>query len=97
MKTLGWIIRTVLFLLLLGFAIKNTEAVTLHFFMGTAWTVPLVVALLGFLVIGALLGMSAMLGPYFHQRREASRLRKQLKKLEAAESAPRLTAPDLHV
>jgi hypothetical protein len=48
MRYLSWITRLVLFLLLLGFALKNTEPVALRYFLGQEWRAPLSLVLLLF-------------------------------------------------
>ena len=75
MRVLTWAIRFALFVVLLAFAVRNTEPVTLRFYFDLAWQAPLVALLLGFFAVGALLGVVAMLGTFLAQRREISRLR----------------------
>ena len=53
LRYLSWMLRAVLFLMLLLFALKNTEPVTLRFFFGESWQVPLVLLLLIFFAFGA--------------------------------------------
>ena len=74
MRVLIWAIRVALFVLLLAFAAKNTEPVTLRFYFDLAWQTPLVALLLAFFAAGVALGLVAMLGIVFSQRREISRL-----------------------
>ena len=74
MRVLTWAIRFALFVLLLAFAAKNTEPVTLRFYFDLAWQAPLVALLLAFFAAGALLGLVAMLGSWLSQRRKISRL-----------------------
>ena len=76
MRVLNWAIRLVLFALLLAFAVRNTEPVTLRFYFDLAWQAPLVALLLAFFAAGALLGLVAMLGSFLSQRREIGRLRR---------------------
>jgi len=76
MRFLTWAIRIALFVVLLAFAVKNTEPVTLRFYFDLAWQTPLVALLLAFLAAGVALGLVAMLGVFFAQRRELSRLRR---------------------
>lgn len=78
MKLLIWLLRAALFVVLLGFAVKNSGIVELHFFFGTAWPLPLVAVMLIFFSAGAAVGLSAALGIYLRQRRELVRLRKEL-------------------
>jgi lipopolysaccharide assembly protein A len=88
MRILTWAIRIALFILLLAFAAKNTDPVTLRFYFGLAWQTPLVLLLLAFFAAGTALGLIAMLGTHLSQRREVSRLEK---KLLNQESKPQFT------
>ena len=78
MKLLIWLLRAALFFVLLGFAVKNSSIVTLHFFFGAAWPLPLVMAMLLFFSAGAVVGLTAALGVFIRQRRELARLRNEL-------------------
>ena len=77
MRFVTWAIRIALFVLLLAFAAKNTEPVTLRFYFDLAWQTPLVALLLAFFAGGAALGLLAVLGTWFAQRREIARLRRR--------------------
>jgi len=79
MRVLVWIVRFALFLLILGFAVKNTEPVRVYFYLGAQWEAPLVFVMLVAFVIGAAAGVAASLGYLFRQRRELLRARKQLR------------------
>ena len=50
-----------LFMVALGFALKNAEPVTLHYYLGFAWRAPLVLVLLTTLCVGVLAGILACL------------------------------------
>ena len=76
MRYLVWPIRAVLFLLLLGFAVKNDQPVVLKYFFGYEWQTSLVVILLCFFTAGVLVGVLAMLGKLFRQRRDLTALRR---------------------
>ncbi len=77
MKYLLWLLRAVLFVALLGFAVKNSGNVTLRFFFDAAWSLPLVAVMLIFFAAGALAGLSAALGIFLRQRREVLRLKQK--------------------
>ena len=83
MRIVTWAIRIALFVLLLAFAAKNTDPVTLRFYFGLAWQAPLVALLLAFFAAGAVLGVIAMLGTYLSQRREVARLGKKVSSQES--------------
>lgn len=78
MRYLIWSLRTVLFLLLLGFAVKNDQAVVLRYFFGFEWHTSLVVVLLCFFIVGIAVGLLAMLGSLLRQRRELAEVRREL-------------------
>ena len=78
MRILTWAVRLAVFLLLLAFAAKNVEPVTLRFYFDLALQAPLVLVLFGFFAGGALFGILALLGALLRQRREISALRRQL-------------------
>ncbi|MBI2311217.1 MAG: LapA family protein [Betaproteobacteria bacterium] len=84
MRYLTWFLRILLFVLLLGFAVKNTETVTLRYYFGFEWPGPLVLILLVFFAAGAGVGILACLGIIFRQRRQLSGLRRELRDSERA-------------
>lgn len=75
MRSLIWIFRAAAFVLLLGFAIKNSGIVTLSFFFGLSWALPLVFVLLLFFVLGAVVGLTGTFATILSQRRELARLK----------------------
>jgi lipopolysaccharide assembly protein A len=83
MRYIGWISKAVIFLLLLGFAQKNSGVVTVHYYLGYVWEAPLVLILLGFFAMGAITGLLAIMPHLIRQRRELGKLRKA--SLEPAE------------
>ncbi len=76
MRVITWAILLALFILLLAFAAKNSEPVTLHFYFDLEWKAPLILLLFGFFFAGALLGLLAMFGNWYAQRREIARLQR---------------------
>ena len=80
MPLLTWTVRLILFIVLLAFAVKNTDPVALRFYFDLAWQAPLVVVLFGVLAIGALFGIVATAGTLMRQRREITRLRRELRR-----------------
>jgi len=78
MRYLGWVVKGFLFILLLGFAVKNSDVVTLTYYLGYQWQAPLVLIILMFFVAGAAVGVAACMGYLFRQRRELTRLRKEV-------------------
>ena len=90
MRYLTWAVRLAVFLLLLAFAAKNVEPVTLRFYFDLALQTPLVVVLFAFFLAGALFGMLALLGPLLRQRRRISKLKKLAAGAQGAPSPPPL-------
>ena len=87
MNVLGWIVRIALFLVLLLFAMSNTELVTLRLWgANLAWREPLVLFLLAFFASGAALGLLAIVPTLFRQRREIGRLRRTIDSMQSTES-----------
>ncbi|MDE2428395.1 MAG: LapA family protein [Burkholderiales bacterium] len=82
MKIISKIIWVILFIALFGFAMKNDEIVTLHYFWGYAQPAPLVFLLLAFLILGFFLGVLAMVPIVFRHRRDISRHKKTLAEIE---------------
>ena len=76
MQYLGWLIKVVIFVLLLGFALRNSEVVTVRYYLDYVWEAPLVLILLGFFAMGAATGLLAIMPHLIRQRRELGRLRK---------------------
>ncbi len=92
MRALLWISRIFIFLFLFAFTVKNTDPVNIRFFFDAAWQAPLVIVVLAFFAGGAVLGALSLLGTIFSLRREAAKLRSELKQAQAAtlinQSAP---------
>ena len=84
MRIVTWTIRLVVFLLLIAFAAKNVEPVTLRFYFDLALQAPLVLVLFGFFAGGALFGVLALLTAVLRQRREISALKKRVSPAEPA-------------
>lgn len=79
MRYLNWVLRAIIFILLLGFAVKNDQPVILRYFFGYEWQSSLVVVLLTFFAGGAAVGVVSMLANALKQRREIARLRQEIK------------------
>jgi uncharacterized integral membrane protein len=76
MRTVIWLLRIVVFLLLFGLAIKNSNNVELRFFFDSAVQWPLALVLLVTFVAGTAVGISATAMTLLRQRREIGRLKK---------------------
>ncbi len=81
MRYLYTSLTLILFFAALGFAVKNSESVTLHYYLGMQWTAPLVIMLLVTLGVGITLGLLACLGLIVRQRRQVNALKRELHQL----------------
>ena len=88
LRYIAWLLRALLFVALLLFALKNTDPVTLRFYFDQTWQAPLVLVILSFFAFGAALGVLACLTKLFAQRREIAALKKDLRARPAAEPPP---------
>jgi lipopolysaccharide assembly protein A len=79
MRYLNWILRVVLFLALLGFAVKNDQPITLRYFFGYEWQSTLVVVLLIFFAAGTVIGILAMFANVLQKRREIGVLKRDIR------------------
>lgn len=87
MRYLVWLFRAALFLLLLGFAVKNDQPTVLYYFFGFEWHASLLVVLLIFFALGMAFGILALLGTLFRQRREIARMKHELQNKRVAADA----------
>ena len=84
MRIVSWAIRIVVFVLLIAFAAKNVEPVTLRFYFDLALQAPLVVLLFAAFAVGALFGVLALLGTLLRLRRQVALLKKRVPPEEPA-------------
>jgi putative membrane protein len=77
MKTIVWLLRIVIFVLLFGLAVKNSGSVDLRFFLGLSWQWPLSLVLLAAFGGGVVVGVSAGFATMVKQRRAIGRLNRQ--------------------
>lgn len=93
MRILLLLLKTGLFVLLLGFAFKNTDSVMVRYFLGFEWQAPLVFVLLVFFGTGVVVGVMASLGVIFRQRREILGLKRELRGRGQSVAAPAAAVP----
>ncbi|KAB0643378.1 lipopolysaccharide assembly protein LapA domain-containing protein [Burkholderia latens] len=79
MKFIVWLIRVLVFVLLLVLALANTQTATLNFLAGYAWQAPLILIGLAFFVVGLLAGLLSALSAIFRMRLENGRLKRDLR------------------
>ncbi len=90
MRYLSWIIKLALFILILSFALVNTDPVTVRYYFGYRWEAPLVLVLLVTVGIGAVAGVLVGLLQMLRLRREIAALKRELDAARppAASAAP---------
>lgn len=89
MRYLVWILRLVVFVVVLLFALKNTGPVDVNFFADYVVTdVPLIVVMLAVFILGALFGLLITAPVVVRRRREAARLRREMARLEEKYKQP---------
>ena len=76
MKYLGWVLKFALFVLVLTFAIRNTDLVTVRFYFGGEWQAPLIFVMLVAFCAGVAVGLAAGMMQLIRQRREIAALRR---------------------
>ena len=79
MKFIVWLIRVLVFVLLLVLALANTQPATLKFLAGYEWTAPLILVGLAFFVVGLLAGLVSAVPSRVRLRMENGRLKRELR------------------
>jgi putative membrane protein len=78
MRILGLLLKLAVFFLLLGFAFKNADTVTVRYFLDFEWQAPLVFILLLVFGLGIFAGILTNVMVVARQRRELSALKREL-------------------
>lgn len=76
MQTVVWIVRLFIVMVLVWFAVKNSQDVTIKGLPGQVWEAPLVFILLTVFVAGVVIGLLAWVPNVVRLRREIGRMRK---------------------
>jgi putative membrane protein len=76
MQTVVWILRFVIVVVLVWFAVKNAQVITIYGLPNQEWQAPLVFVLLIVFIAGMLIGLLAWVPTVVRQRREIGRLKK---------------------
>jgi uncharacterized integral membrane protein len=87
MRYVMWIFKFLLFVLVLTFAVMNTDPVAVRYFLGWEWQSPLIFVLLISFCAGIALGLTAGLGQILKQRREIAELGRKLRDAASREAA----------
>ena len=78
MRYLAWFLKLALFVVVVMFLVRNSEPVTVRYFLGTEWQAPLFLVLSVTFLAGIFLGVVAILAQVIRQRREIAALRREL-------------------
>ncbi|WP_417276548.1 LapA family protein [Castellaniella sp.] len=85
MRYLVWLLRLVIFVIVLLFALKNTAPVDVGFFADHfIQQVPLIVVMLVAFVLGVAFGLLVAFSAVLRRRREINRLRRDLARAQGA-------------
>ena len=76
MQALVWIVRFAIVVVLVWFAVKNSQPITINGLPEQSWQAPLVFVLLIAFVAGVVIGLLAWVPTVVRQRREVTRLRR---------------------
>ena len=83
MRYLVWVLRLLVFVVVLLFALKNTEPVQVNFFADYALAnVPLIVVMLVAFLLGLVLGLLLMILNVMRKNREIAKLKRDVARLE---------------
>jgi uncharacterized integral membrane protein len=98
MQPLVWILRFVIVVLLVWFAVKNGQEVELFGLPGQSWKAPFVFVLLMAFIGGVVIGLLAWIPTVVRQRREIGKLKKSAAQVSAMpvpadQTNPRLPIP----
>ena len=101
MQPIVWIVRFAIVIVLVWFAVKNAQMITLHGLPDQTLQAPLVFVLLVAFVAGAVIGLLAWIPTVVRQRREIARLKKAVTQAAAVAAiappaAAEPTGTDVH-
>ena len=99
MQALVWILRFLIVVVLVWFAVKNSQPVDVNGLPGQVWQAPLVFVLLVAFIAGVIIGLLAWIPTVMRQRREIARLKKaaaQSTALAAIAPPGEPTGTDIH-
>ena len=94
MKYLAWVLKFALFVLVLTFAVRNADPVTVRYYFGGEWQAPLIFVLLVAFCAGVAVGLAAGMPQLFRQRREIAALKRSLPAGDSGDGGARLARVD---
>jgi len=84
MRYLVWALRLLVFVVVLMFALRNTQPIDVNFFADyVLQDIPLIVVMLAVFVLGAVFGLLLTVPASLRRRRELARLRRDVERLQA--------------
>jgi lipopolysaccharide assembly protein A len=93
MKLIVWLVRALVFVLLLVLALANTQSATLNFLAGYAWQAPLILIGVAFFGVGLIAGLVSALPAMVRLKLENGRLKRNLRTVR--ETPPATSEPPL--
>ena len=97
MQALVWIVRFLIVVILVWFAVKNAQVVTMHGLPDQSVQAPLVFVLLVAFVAGVVIGLLAWIPTVVRQRREIGRLKRAAERQAALAAVASPPASELPV
>lgn len=88
MKLIVWLIRALVFVLLLVLALANTQTAALNFLAGYAWQAPLILIGLAFFAAGLIAGLVSLMPAVVRLRLENGRLKRELRTMRETTPVP---------
>jgi len=88
MRYVLWVLKLAFFLLVFLFMVRNTDMVTVHYYLGGKWQAPLFLVLAIAFGAGVACGLLAALARIFRQRREIAALEGRLSGPEGTRAGP---------
>ncbi len=88
MQAFVWILRLIIVLFLVWFAVKNAQTVTINGLPDQSWQAPLVFVLFVVFAAGMVIGLLAWVPTVVRQRREIARLRRNAAQAAAMPAPP---------
>lgn len=82
MRFIVWLLRALVFVLLLVLALANMQEASLNFVAGYVWSAPLILIGLVFFAVGLFAGVLAAAPALVRMRLEIARLKRQLKNVQ---------------
>ena len=102
MQPVIWVVRFLVVVILVWFAVKNAHEVELRGFLDQTWKAPLVFVMLIVFVTGVIIGLLAWIPTVVRQRREIQKLRRDAQQQAAISAivspadARDVPPPDVH-